>query len=76
MSKVYKVRAKVTTYYSAYVQVPDSWTGEDITDWYEYNGSSGEFTEDHESGWWDWLEPELSDYDGHPDRVFLDPEGE
>ena len=72
MPKIYKVRAKVSTYYHAYVQVPDSWTGDDITEWYEYNGSGGEFTEVHESGDWDWryIEPELSDYDGDPDMIF------
>ena len=74
MPKVYKVRAKVSTFYHAYVQVPDDWTGDDITEWYEYNGSGGEFTEAHESGDWDWryIEPELSDYDGEPDMIFTD----
>ena len=77
MPKVYKVRAKVSTYYSAYVQVPDDWLPEDITDWYEYNGTSGEFTEKYEAADWDWryIEPELvtpSDYDGEPDMIFAD----
>ena len=72
MPKVYKVRAKVSTYYSAYVQVPDDWLPEDITDWYEYNGTSGEFTEEHEHAEWDLLQPVESDYDGEPDMIFAD----
>lgn len=72
MTKVYKIRAKVTTVYSAYVQVPDNWTGDDILDWYEYNGSGGEFTEEDERADWDfgYFDPELTDYDGEPDMVF------
>jgi hypothetical protein len=70
MPKVYKVRAKVSTYYSAYVQVPDSWTEEDITDWYEYNGAGGEFTEEHEHAEWDLLWPVECNYDAEPDMIF------
>jgi len=74
MPKVYKVRAKVSTYYNAYVQVPDDWTKEDITEWYEYNGTGGEFTEKYEAADWDfrYIEPELTDYDGEPDMIFTE----
>ena len=75
MPKVYKVHAKVSTAYSAYVQVPDDWTEQDILEWYEYNGAGDEFTEDEEKGMWEFLQPKPTDYDGHPDMVFLDLEG-
>ena len=73
MTKVYKVTAKVSTLYVAYVQVSDDMTADDLTEWYKYNGSGGEFSEVYESGDWDWqyIKPELTDYDGYPDMVFF-----
>lgn len=74
MTKVYRVKAKVTTIYSAYVQVPDSWTKRDVVEWYQYNGSSGEFTEEVENGDWEWISVTTSYYDGTPDMVFTEEE--
>lgn len=56
MPKKYFVRAMQISYFTAVVEVPDDWTVEDLEDWYEYNGSSGEF-EEHHAEWdfvWDW----------------------
>ena len=58
MAKKYFVAAQQTTYLSAVVEVPDDWTVDDIREWYEYNGSGGEFTENY-TEWhfdWDWFE--------------------
>lgn len=69
MSKIYKVKAKVSTYYSAFVEVPDDWSPEDTIEWYAHNGTSGEFTEEEERAEWEFLEPVESDYDGEPDMI-------
>ena len=72
MPRLYKARAKVTAYYHAYVQVPDDWTAEDVAEWYEYNGASGEFVSDDATETWDWLWPIECKDARKPDMIFTD----
>ena len=54
MPKKYLVAARMTSYQSACVEVPDDWTVDDIREWYDYNGASGEFTEAYTEWHFDW----------------------
>lgn len=72
MPRLYKARAKVTAYYHAYVQVPDDWTAEDVAEWYEYNGASGEFVTDDATETWDWLWPIECKDARKPDMIFTE----
>ena len=75
MTKKFYVAARETRAMSAIVEVPDDWTLDDLRQWYEQNGASGEFKTDYSEWSWDWDFCDEADDNQRPD-LLIEPVGE